>query len=98
MRGWILRRIALALMLVPGPAPAQIDLAGTWRFAMDTSDSGVRQEWYRQVLPETVTLPGSMAENGKGFPVTVETRWYGGIVDRSWFTEPRFAPTVSRET
>ena len=92
MRGWILRRIALALMLVPGPAPAQIDLAGTWRFAMDTSDSGVRQEWYRQVLPETVTLPGSMAENGKGFPVTVETRWYGGIVDRSWFTEPRFAP------
>jgi hypothetical protein len=58
---------------------------------MDSADSGVRQEWFRRRLSETVTLPGSMTENGKGLPVGLETGWYGGIVDRSWFTDPRFA-------
>ena len=33
-----------------------------------------------------------MAGNGKGEPVTVDTKWVGGIVDRSWYTDPRYAP------
>ena len=33
-----------------------------------------------------------MAENGLGEDVTAETQWTGGIKDRSWWTEPRYAP------
>ena len=36
---------------------------------------------------ETVKLPGSMAENGKGNEVTVNTDWVGDIIDKSYFTE-----------
>jgi hypothetical protein len=31
-----------------------------------------------------------MAENGKGYEVTVNTDWVGDIVDRSWFTEKKY--------
>ena len=68
------------------------DLAGSWRFGMDPRDAGVGERWFLRRLDDSVTLPGSMAENMRGEPVTVDTKWVGGIVDRSWFTEARFAP------
>ena len=43
-----------------------------------------------RVLDETVSLPGSMAENGKGDEVTVNTDWTGDIVDRSYFTDKKY--------
>lgn len=67
-----------------------ISLAGEWRFRIDSLDQGIERQWYRNELPETVTLPGSMAENGKGHEVTVNTDWTGDIVDRSYFTEGRY--------
>ena len=36
-------------------------------------------------------LPGSLPEQGIGDEVTVDTQWTGGIVDRSFFTDPQFA-------
>jgi len=45
-----------------------------------------------------VILPGSMAENGKGYEVTLKTDWTGDIFDRSYFTEKNMKNTVSRET
>ena len=74
------------------PDPFLRDLAGVWRFRMDPRDAGVTERWFLQKLEDAVTLPGSMAENRKGEAVTVDTRWVGGIVDRSWFTEDRYSP------
>ena len=42
------------------------------------------------LAPETVRLPGSMAENGKGDEVTLKTDWTGEIVDRSYFTDKKY--------
>ena len=53
-----------------GQAEECISLAGEWRFRLDPGDDGVASEWFRQVLPETVRLPGSLDENGKGTPVS----------------------------
>ena len=39
---------------------------------------------------ETVKLPGSMAENGKGNEITVNTDWTGDIVDKSYFTDKKY--------
>lgn len=69
----------------------KISLAGEWNFRIDSLDTGISEGWYNQVLPEMVTLPGSMAENWKGYDVTVNTGWTGEILDRSYFTQEKFA-------
>lgn len=71
--------------------PGTIDLSGIWGFAIDRDDIGVGAQWFLADLPETIKLPGSMAENGKGDEISVATHWYGGIVDRSWYTDDKFA-------
>ncbi len=70
----------------------EIDLAGPWRFALDREDRGVDEQWYARQLAEQVRLPGSLQEQGQGHEITVDTPWTGGIVDRSWFTAPEYAP------
>ncbi|MBT6004687.1 MAG: hypothetical protein HOG79_03135, partial [Prolixibacteraceae bacterium] len=44
-----------------------IDLTGEWNFQMDTEDVGIIERWFETDLRETIVLPGSMVENGKGF-------------------------------
>ncbi len=69
----------------------KIPLSGEWNFAIDSLDRGIEEEWYNRILPEKVTLPGSMAENDKGYEVTLSTDWTGDIVDRSYFTDEKYA-------
>jgi hypothetical protein len=73
-------------------APAQLSLAGTWRFQLDRADDGVAGRWFEKRLPEQLPLPGSLQAQGFGDEVTTDTKWIGGIVDRSWFTDPKYAP------
>ncbi len=72
--------------------PEKINLAGEWQFQTDPDDRGVKEEWYNTDLPEIIHLPGSMAENGKGNDITLETQWTGGIRNREWYNAPNYAP------
>lgn len=65
-------------------------LAGEWKFRIDSLDQGIDNSWYENLSEETVTLPGSMAENGKGDEVSLKTPWTGDIVDQSYFTEKKY--------
>jgi hypothetical protein len=67
-----------------------ISLAGEWKFRIDSLDQGIENRWYETLAEETVKLPGSMAENGKGDEVTLKTPWTGDIVDKSYFTEKKY--------
>ena len=67
-----------------------INLAGTWKFKIDSTDVGVKEQWFLATLPETINLPGSMAQNGKGDDISVHTKWTGGIVDKSWYTDEKY--------
>ncbi|WP_308769607.1 sugar-binding domain-containing protein [uncultured Bacteroides sp.] len=58
----------------------KIDLSGSWTFSTDSLD------WSR-----TIELPGSMASNGLGDNIAVNTDWTGGIVDSSYFFKPLYA-------
>ncbi|RME95041.1 MAG: hypothetical protein D6766_04285, partial [Verrucomicrobia bacterium] len=75
-----------------GPPPLKLDLAGEWQFAMDPGDQGIDQGWFRRDLEGRIELPASMAERGLGEDIRVDTPWTGSIVDRSFFTDPRYAP------
>src|SRR6266705_1573512 len=68
-----------------------ISLAGKWRFELDKENVGISERWFQRVLPEEVRLPGSLPEQGIGDDISVETKWTGDIVDRSWFTNPEYA-------
>lgn len=72
----------------------QIDLSGEWQFQMDPEDRGVNERWFDKDLLETIQLPGSMAENGKGNDVTLQTKWTGGIKNLEWYKDPTYAPYV----
>ncbi len=45
-------------------------LAGTWRFKLDTGDTGIQDRWFAGALPDTVRLPGTLDENGVGTATT----------------------------
>ncbi|MBJ6367135.1 sugar-binding domain-containing protein [Snuella sedimenti] len=68
-----------------------LDMSGEWHFKMDSLDVGVSEKWYVQVFEDVVMLPGSMAENGKGDKVSVNTKWTGQIVDSAWFKSSKYA-------
>lgn len=67
-----------------------ISLQGEWKFRNDSLDLGIENKWYSELGKETVRLPGSMAENGKGEEVDLRTPWTGDIVDRSYFTDKKY--------
>ncbi|MCX6559855.1 MAG: hypothetical protein NTZ26_05010, partial [Candidatus Aminicenantes bacterium] len=79
-----------SVVKVPG------DLSGHWMMRLDPADKGLVERWFEKTLPvdliKVVRLPGSLTEAGMGDDVTVDTKWTGGIVDKSWFTAPEYAP------
>jgi hypothetical protein len=69
---------------------SKLSLSGEWKFRIDSLDRGIENKWYDELPEETILLPGSMAENGKGDDVTLKTPWTGDIVDRSYFSEKKY--------
>ncbi|HEY4989154.1 MAG TPA: sugar-binding domain-containing protein [Opitutaceae bacterium] len=73
-------------------ASETMDLSGSWRFELDRQNVGNEARWFAQRLPEAINLPGSLPSQGIGDPITLETKWTGGIFDRSFFTSAEYAP------
>jgi hypothetical protein len=74
------------------PMSDVLPLDGTWRFQLDRSDAGLRENWAEKNLTGRVHLPGSLPAQGIGDDITTNTPWTGNIRDKSWFTAPEFAP------
>jgi len=85
----VLIGIAFVFLSITQTHAQNISLAGKWRFKIDAKDEGVKEKWYSTILPESVHLPGSMAENLKGDNITLKTKWTGSIYDSSYFFHPR---------
>ena len=92
----MIRRLILLLLIAAGCSSEKeytrpvLSLAGEWKFRVDSLDQGIDQQWYNKTFEERVELPGSMAENGKGNEVKVNTDWTGDIIDRSYFTDKKY--------
>ena len=56
-----------------------IDLAGEWQFAMGDEPT----------YNDRIELPGSMLTNGKGYDVSLTTRWTGSTYDSSYYYSPQ---------
>jgi hypothetical protein len=67
-----------------------MDLSGEWSFAIDSLDVGENENWFSKDLTDVVKLPASMAENGKGNDVAVNTDWTGNMWNDSlWYKDPK---------
>ena len=75
----------------------EINLAGEWRFQMDSLDVGIKEKWFKRSLNEIVKLPGSMVENNKGNPVSYQTKWLGGLRNKNWFEDDYYKPYLSED-
>lgn len=69
-----------------------MELHGEWQFELDPDDRGIPEGWFNRPLKDRIDLPGALTAQGYGPLVSLETAWTGGIVDRSWFTDPRYEP------
>ncbi len=69
-------------------AQESINLAGKWNFTIDRENTATPPA----TTGETITLPGSMLTNGKGDPVTPETKWVGSLYDSSYYFNPHMEP------
>ncbi|MBE9517931.1 MAG: beta-galactosidase, partial [Bacteroidetes bacterium] len=69
-----------------------IDLSGEWKVYLDRDDLGFTKLWNNASITETVTLPGSLVENGLGDEISLSTQWTGQIVDSSWHNAEKYAP------
>lgn len=88
----ILLLIVYSLIFACSSKPnKRIDLAGDWKFKIDSLDAGISEQWFNDSFKETVILPGSMTENGKGDDVTTSTKWTGQVVDQSWYSDQKYA-------
>lgn len=67
-------------------------LEGTWRFAIDREDAGVRDNWFTRPLEEQIELPGTLQEQGFGNEITAETRWMGRLYDKAWAQRAEHEP------
>ena len=75
----------------------QIDLSGEWGFKIDSLDAGASEKWFNIKFDETVNLPGSMVENGKGNQVSNNTIWVGHLRNKEWFENKNYKPYLSNE-
>jgi len=69
--------LTLFPLLFGGAFANAIDLSGSWRFALDGGDLGVRckpEEWR---FPDSIRLPGMVTDQGFGEVPTFETNWTG---------------------
>src|SRR5205085_12267647 len=63
-------RAAGASPQLPGTEP--VSLAGEWRFALDSEDAGVKEEWFGQYLTGRITLPGILQAQGYGDEISTD--------------------------
>jgi hypothetical protein len=63
-------------------------LAGMWRFAMDPTDSGIKNLWFNQRLSpyqNPIRLPGILQEQRLGDEISTKTSWVLSLYDRFWY-------------
>ncbi len=72
-------------------------LSGEWKFRIDSTNIGEKQNYQTTSLNETVQLPGSMNLNGKGYEIGVNTKWTGSMWNKDWYNSDFYAPYRTKE-
>lgn len=91
LKKWLYFAVFLLALVSTASQAQTLSLKGQWRFKIDPKNEGLKAKWFTMSLPETINLPGSMAQNLKGDEITLKTKWTGSIYDSSYFYNPGLA-------
>ena len=97
----IVSLITLLYTLNPVHAQESFSLQGEWAFRLDPEGEGIYEQWFMKALPDKVSSPGSLDEQGIGDPVeeihmgklTSETRYVGS----AWYQKEVEIPEEWKE-
>ena len=78
------------------PEKDKITLKGEWKIRIDTSDIGIKNQWYRENFSQTLKLPGSLQEQGYGNNIDSSTSWTGSIKG-DFFQNPMYKEYRQKE-
>ena len=78
-------------MVTLAGAQQRIELSGEWKMVMDPDSRGVSEESLRFKEAKRVILPGTLATNDLGNPISMETKWTGNT-EGSFYTDEKYAP------
>lgn len=83
--------VVTVFVLVPALSWARpLPLDGVWRFALDPSDSGEKNQWFNQNLPHAVRLPGILQSQNYGDEISTRTPWVLSLYDRFWYLREEY--------
>jgi hypothetical protein len=91
MKSWCIAILVGIFCLSLHASENTISLAGQWRFHLDSSDVGLKEQWQDRTLAEKIKLPGSLTEQGFGERPSAETKWMSGI-GAKLLSQPKYAP------
>ncbi len=83
--GWTLCLVGPVALAAPS-----LDLSGTWRFALDREDVGIRDRWFARDLADSIHLPGALQHQGYGDEISVDTPWVAKLVDLKWSAKQKY--------
>ncbi len=63
---------------------APLSLAGDWRFSLDRTDVGVKEQWFSRDLTDKIKLPGILQGQGYGDEISPTTPWVTTLGDAWW--------------
>src|ERR1017187_6271157 len=81
------------------PATETKSLAGVWRFALDPTGVGEKEQWFARELAGTIKLPGALQAQGYGKAPSSATEWTAavGVRNIDWRHDPKFAPYLKAD-
>jgi len=89
---------AIGYILISQPARAAnpISLIGSWRFELDPTDSGLRQQWFNRDLRDRIQFPGILQAQGFGNEISTETPWVLSLYDHYWYLREEYRTYTDR--
>ena len=82
--------VVLSIALIHcSKAPENISLEGEWSLRLDSSDIGIKEQWYNRDFAQTLRFPGSLQEQGYGNDIDSSTNWTGSI-QGDFYNDPKY--------
>lgn len=73
-RFFLLTFLMVSVGIIKTSGQQNIDLSGEWTVAIDSLDSGIREQWQNKRFADKLTLPGTLDDARLGKPNTLEAR------------------------
>lgn len=86
----------LVPLILSGQSSRQISMASEWRFDLDSTDVGEKEEWFNTTLSKRINLPGITDEGGYGEEVIEKGKMsrLHKYIGKAWYQTDIMIPSI----